>query len=84
MTESNSYEWNANDYSNIITIGASALASVLLVLFKSRCSKISLCWGLLSCDRKPQEEDEDKTNSDEENIIPNQNNQNDNDNDNIM
>jgi len=49
---SNSTDWNANDYSNLITISASAIASVLLVLFKSRCSKISICFGLLSCDRK--------------------------------
>jgi len=53
------YEWNAGDYSNLITISASAIASVLLVVFKSRCSKISLCFGLLSCDRKVMEEDED-------------------------
>ena len=52
MSESNSTDWDANDYSNLITITASAIASVLLVLFKSRCSKISICFGLLSCDRK--------------------------------
>lgn len=56
---SNSYQWNAGDYSNLITISASAIASVLLVVFKSRCSKISLCFGLLQCDRKVMEgEDE--------------------------
>lgn len=61
MSQSNNtYVWNANDYSNIITIGASALASVLLVLFKSRCTTISLCFGLLSCNRKPAEEDEEE------------------------
>ena len=43
--------WTANDWSNIVTISSAALASVLLVLFKSRCSRISLCWGLWSCDR---------------------------------
>jgi hypothetical protein len=51
-----SYQWTANDWSNIVTISSAALASVLLVLFKSRCSKISLCWGLWSCDRVVQEE----------------------------
>ncbi len=56
---SNTYRWTANDWSNIITISASAIASVLLVLFKSRCSKISLCFGLLSCDRKVMEEDDE-------------------------
>jgi hypothetical protein len=57
---SNSTDWNANDYSNLITISASAIASVLLVLFKSRCSKISICFGLLSCDRKVVEGDVEK------------------------
>ena len=57
---SSSGEWGSNDYSNLITITASAIASVLLVLFKSRCSKISICFGLLSCDRKVMEDDEEK------------------------
>ena len=57
---SSSGEWGSNDYSNLITITASAIASVLLVLFKSRCSKISICFGLLSCDRKVIEDDEEK------------------------
>ena len=49
--------WTPNDYSNIITIGAAAIGSVLLIIFKSKCSKINLCCGLLSCDRTPQEDD---------------------------
>jgi len=57
---SESYNWTAGDYSNIITISASALASVLLVIFKSRCKKINLCFGLLSCDRIVQSDSEDE------------------------
>ena len=53
------YEWNAGDISNIITISSAALASVLMVLFRSRCSRISLCFGLWSCDRVVQEQDEE-------------------------
>jgi hypothetical protein len=56
---SSSGEWGSNDYSNLITITASAIASVLLVVFKSRCKKISICYGLLSCDRVVQSESED-------------------------
>jgi hypothetical protein len=56
---SNTTEWGSNDYSNLITITASAIASVLLVVFKSRCKKISICYGLLSCDRVVQSESED-------------------------
>lgn len=63
-TMSNNSVWTPNDYSNIITIGAAAVGSVLLILFKSRCKKISLCFGLWSCDRDPldeEEKEEDKT-----------------------
>ena len=45
-------DWNANDYSNLITISSAAIASVLLVIFKSKCSDISVCYGLFKCARK--------------------------------
>ena len=61
-----SYTWTANDWSNIVTISSAALASVFLVLFKSRCSKISLCWGLWSCDRVVQEGSDDEDGGDNE------------------
>lgn len=57
------YVWNANDYSNIITIGASALASVLLVIFKSRCRTINLCCGLIGCNRDVMSDSEDEDNN---------------------
>tara|TARA_R110000744_G_scaffold233073_4_gene351109 strand:+ start:526 stop:795 length:270 start_codon:yes stop_codon:yes gene_type:complete len=65
MSSNNTTAWSANDYSNIITISSAAIASVLLVVFKSRCKKINICCGLLSCDRVIQsdsegEDDEDK------------------------
>ena len=54
--------WTPNDYSNFITICAAAVGSTLLVIFKSRCVKISLCFGLWSCDREVQDEsDTDET-----------------------
>ena len=43
-------EWTPNDFSNIATVGAAAVCSIMMVLFKSRCSKISLCFGLYACD----------------------------------
>ena len=69
VSSDETYVWNANDWSNLITISASAIASVLLVVFKSRCTTINLCFGLLSCNRKPKEGDDD-----EENQNQNQNN----------
>ena len=64
ISNDETYVWNANDWSNLITISASAIASVLLVVFKSRCTTINLCFGLLSCNRKPKED------SEEEPVIP--------------
>ena len=50
--------WTPNDYSNFITICAAAIGSTLLVIFKSRCSHISLCCGLWSCDREVKDDDD--------------------------
>tara|TARA_R110000787_G_scaffold17004_4_gene53793 strand:- start:543 stop:743 length:201 start_codon:yes stop_codon:yes gene_type:complete len=61
--------WTPNDYSNIITIGAAAVGSVMLILFKSRCSKVSLCCGLWSCDREVNDEDAEPIQ--EEPVLPN-------------
>ena len=71
-------EWNANDYANIITISAAAISSVLLVIFKSRCKTIDICWGGINCLRDPMEE-EDANN--ENNNNENNNNENNNNND---
>ena len=63
--------WTPNDFSNILTVGAAALCSVLLVVFKSRCSNISICFGLLSCKRKPlNEEEEEEPAPPNEPIVP--------------
>ena len=79
MSEGDTYSWEAGDYSNIITISASALASVLLVIFKSKCTKISFLWGLWSCDRNvPDDAKTDEENN--QNNDDNNNNQNNNDN----
>ena len=65
------YSWNANDYSNLITISSAAVASVVLVLFKSKCSDISLCWGLWSCTRVVQDEsDEDEEQLQQQQPLP--------------
>ena len=64
-------DWTPNDYSNIITIGAAAIGSVLLIVFKSRCDKISVCFGLFSCHRKVKEEEEEEDNNDPPIIPPN-------------
>lgn len=62
----NQTTWGPGDYSNIITIGAAAVGSVMLILFKSKCSNIKLCCGLLSCDREVGNDD-DAQEGDEDN-----------------
>ena len=52
--------WSPNDYSNFITISAAAIGTTLLVIFKSKCSTISLCFGLVSCDRQVGDDDTDE------------------------
>ena len=61
-----SYTWNANDYANLITISSAAIASVLLVVFKSRCRDISVCWGMFSCQRVIREEADEAADDDAE------------------
>ena len=55
--------WTPNDYSNIITIGAAAIGSVLLIVFKSRCKNIKLCCGIVECIREPPESEEEENNN---------------------
>lgn len=63
--------WTPNDYSNFITISAAAIGSTLLVIFKSRCKKITICYGLLGCDREVvSDSDEENPPPDEEPIVP--------------
>ena len=62
-----SEDWNANDYANIITISAAAISSVLLVVFKSRCKTIKLCFGMIECIRDPMEEGEENNNNENNN-----------------
>ena len=57
-----SEDWNAQDYSNLITISAAAISSVLLVIFKSRCTEIDFCCGLWKCFRDPLDVSDDDTN----------------------
>jgi len=64
---SNNTEWDANDFSNVITISAAAIGSVLLIVFKSRCKEVSIC-GLIKCKRDVQAESAEAR--DDEEIVP--------------
>ena len=52
-----------------LTLGS--IGGLCLILFKSRCSHISICWGIWECNRKVVEEDnEEVKKTEEEEIIP--------------
>tara|TARA_R110000803_G_scaffold59936_1_gene118982 strand:- start:1539 stop:1835 length:297 start_codon:yes stop_codon:yes gene_type:complete len=54
-----------------LTLGS--IGGLCLILFKSRCSHISICWGIWECNRKVVEEDtpeEVKKTDKTEEIIP--------------
>ena len=58
--------WTPNDYSNFVTISAAAIGSTLLVIFKSRCKNISLCFGLVNCIREVQDETDEEEDKDKD------------------
>ena len=47
-----------------------SIGGLCLILFKSRCETISICYGLWSCSRKVQDEDKPEEDKKEEEIIP--------------
>jgi len=51
-----------------LTLGS--IGGLCLILFKSRCERISICWGVWSCNRKVLEEDKEEVKKEEEEIIP--------------
>tara|TARA_R110000744_G_scaffold242607_1_gene359671 strand:+ start:221 stop:523 length:303 start_codon:yes stop_codon:yes gene_type:complete len=58
-----------------LTLGS--VGGLCLILFKSRCQRISICWGIWSCDRKVAEEDQEEVKdkpvagkTEEEAIVP--------------
>jgi len=67
-----------DDYSLDQVAGATALVlgslgGLCLILFKSRCEKISICWGIWSCDRNVKDDEEpepDKEEKKKEQLIP--------------
>ena len=70
MSETNQTAWDANDWSNIITISAAAIGSVLLIVFKSRCKEVNFCY-LIKCKRDVMaENDETKPKPKPEPLVP--------------
>ncbi len=62
-------DYSLDQVAGALALVISSLGGLLLIIFKSRCTRINLCCGLWSCMREvPQDNDED-----EEKIIPPQN-----------
>ena len=47
-----------------LTLGS--IGGLCLILFKSRCEKITICWGIWSCNRKVVDDDNDEEKKTEE------------------
>tara|TARA_R100001463_G_scaffold24447_2_gene58215 strand:- start:152 stop:427 length:276 start_codon:yes stop_codon:yes gene_type:complete len=62
--------WTPNDYSNFITISAAAIGSTLLVIFKSRCKNITLCWGLIGCIRDVKDDTDEEEDAEQPPQLP--------------
>ena len=55
-------DYNINEVAGAISLILGGLGGLLLIIFKSRCSQISCCWGLWSCIRvlPPDDSDDDE------------------------
>jgi hypothetical protein len=51
-----------------LTLGS--IGGLCLILFKSRCETISICYGLWTCNRKVVEEDKEEVKEDKKTIKP--------------
>tara|TARA_E500000318_G_C3530574_1_gene200317 strand:+ start:823 stop:1128 length:306 start_codon:yes stop_codon:yes gene_type:complete len=70
-----------NDLANLMTVGAAALGSLLLIIFKSRCTNIdcSFLWGLFryNCirtvnnDSSDEEDNKDDKKNEKKPVLPN-------------
>ena len=50
-----------------LTLGS--IGGLCLILFKSRCESISVCWGAWACSRKVAEEDKEEVKEEDEEIL---------------
>lgn len=50
-----------------LTLGS--IGGLCLILFKSRCETISICWGVWSCNRKVLEEDKEEDKKEDKKTI---------------
>ena len=50
-------DFNINEIAGSIALIMGSLGGLCLIIFKSRCSSVSLCWGFWSCNRVVKDDD---------------------------
>ena len=53
-------DYNINEVAGALSLAIGSLGGLCLILFKSRCKTISICYGLWKCSREVLDEDEIK------------------------
>ena len=53
-------DYNINEVAGALSLAIGSLGGLCLILFKSRCKTISICYGLWKCNREVLDEDETK------------------------
>ena len=53
-------DFNINEVAGAVSLFLGGLGGLLLIIFKSRCSTITCCWGLYSCVREVPDADSDE------------------------
>ena len=53
-------DYNINEVAGALSLAIGSLGGLCLILFKSRCKTISICYGLWKCNREVLDEEETK------------------------
>ena len=59
-------DYNINEVAGALSLAIGSLGGLCLILFKSRCKTISICYGLWKCNREVLDEDETKDKKDKD------------------
>ena len=51
-------DYNINEIAGSLALVLGSIGGLCLIMFKSRCESISICWGVWECSRKVAEEEQ--------------------------
>ena len=70
-------DYSLDQVAGALALVLGSLGGLCLILFKSRCETISICWGAWTCDRKVPDQEPDEPQPEPEpepeTIVPNNN-----------